>query len=153
MYDTAAEAMGKVFVTTELGGGGTSAPHRRIARRGVHNFLAHAGILAGEVEPSDTGWLDMPSDDCFTFPRMTACIEPLVDLGEPGASAASRSRGLPDRPHRGAGRLPRGHGRHPRRPAFPGPGQGRRLHGGVRRPPLTSGGVGFTTGSDPPPSS
>lgn len=45
MYDTAAEEMGKVFVTTELGGGGTStAASVRIARRGIVNVLRHAGI-------------------------------------------------------------------------------------------------------------
>ena len=36
LYDTAVEAQGKVFVTTELGGGGTSrAETVRIAKRGV----------------------------------------------------------------------------------------------------------------------
>ena len=51
MYDTAAEEMGKVFVTTELGGGGTSrAETVRIARRGVLNVLRHAGIVSGAVE-------------------------------------------------------------------------------------------------------
>src|SRR5262249_4022311 len=46
MYDTAAEQLGKVFVSTELGGGGTtSARTVAIARRGVRNLLTHAGIL------------------------------------------------------------------------------------------------------------
>ena len=41
MYDTAAEEMGKLFVTTELGGGGTSrAETVRIARRGAMNPCA-----------------------------------------------------------------------------------------------------------------
>jgi N-alpha-acetyl-L-2,4-diaminobutyrate deacetylase len=48
MYDTAAEEMGKTFVTTELGGGGTTrASTVAIARRGVRNLLVHAGILKG----------------------------------------------------------------------------------------------------------
>ena len=51
MFDTAAEEMGKVFVTTELGGGGTSrAETVRIANRGVRNLLRHAGILPGGRE-------------------------------------------------------------------------------------------------------
>ena len=51
MYDTAAEALGKVFVTTEIGGGGTATARTvAIAKRGVRNVLKHAGILAGEVE-------------------------------------------------------------------------------------------------------
>ncbi|MGQ3038275.1 MAG: N-alpha-acetyl diaminobutyric acid deacetylase DoeB, partial [Neoaquamicrobium sediminum] len=45
MFDTAAEDMGKTFVTTELGGGGTARARTvRIARRGVMNLLRHAGI-------------------------------------------------------------------------------------------------------------
>ena len=44
MYDTAAEEMGKVFVSTELGGGGSStARSNEIAISGVHNLLVHAG--------------------------------------------------------------------------------------------------------------
>jgi N-alpha-acetyl-L-2,4-diaminobutyrate deacetylase len=83
MYDTAAEEMGKVFVTTELGGGGTStAASVRIARRGVANVLKHAGILAGEVDRQPTRWLDMPSGDCFSFAEDDGLIETTVDLGE-----------------------------------------------------------------------
>ena len=51
MYDTAAEAMGKTFISTELGGGGSaSAKTVSIAKRGVLNMLKHADILAGEPE-------------------------------------------------------------------------------------------------------
>ncbi|MFD2237600.1 N(2)-acetyl-L-2,4-diaminobutanoate deacetylase DoeB [Aureimonas populi] len=83
MFDTTAEEMGKVFVTTELGGGGTaSARTAGIAKRGVSNLLRHAGILKGDVEPTRSRWLDMPGDDCFTFSEMDAMMEPLVDLGE-----------------------------------------------------------------------
>ena len=73
MYDTAAEEMGKVFVTTELGGGGTSrAETVRIARRGVLNVLRHSGIVAGKVEMQPTRWLDMPSATVSPLPRRTA---------------------------------------------------------------------------------
>jgi N-alpha-acetyl-L-2,4-diaminobutyrate deacetylase len=83
MYDTAAEEMGKVFVTTELGGGGTStAATVRIARRGVANVLKHAGILSGQVERQPTRWLDMPSGDCFCFAEEDGLIETMADLGE-----------------------------------------------------------------------
>jgi N-alpha-acetyl-L-2,4-diaminobutyrate deacetylase len=84
MYDTAAEAQGKTFVTTELGGGGTATARSvAIARRGVMNVLRHAGIIAGEPEvdrPSVE--LDMPSGDCFLFSETAGMVEPLVDLGE-----------------------------------------------------------------------
>lgn len=83
MYDTAAEDMGKVFVTTELGGGGTaSARTAGIAKRGVRNLLIAAGVLRGEVTPQPTQWLDMPDADCFTFAEDGGLIEFLVDLGD-----------------------------------------------------------------------
>ncbi|WP_353645364.1 N(2)-acetyl-L-2,4-diaminobutanoate deacetylase DoeB [Mesorhizobium sp. WSM2239] len=83
MYDTAAEEMGKVFVTTELGGGGTSrAETVRIARRGTLNVLRHAGIVSGAVEAQPTRWLDMPSGDCFSFAENDGLIETMIDLGE-----------------------------------------------------------------------
>jgi N-alpha-acetyl-L-2,4-diaminobutyrate deacetylase len=86
MYDTAAEEMGKVFVTTELGGGGTSrAETVRIARVGVMNVLRHAGIVSGTVEKQPTRWLDMPSGDCFSFAEEDGMIETMIDLGEPVA--------------------------------------------------------------------
>jgi N-alpha-acetyl-L-2,4-diaminobutyrate deacetylase len=83
MYDTAAEEMGKVFVTTELGGGGTStAKTAGIAKRGVRNVLIKAGILKGKVEKHDTAWLDMPDGDCFSFAEDGGMLEPLFDLGD-----------------------------------------------------------------------
>lgn len=83
MYDTAAEEMGKVFITTELGGGGTAtAKSAAIAKRGVINVLRQAGMVNGKVEVSSTQWLDMPDDDCFAFAEEGGLIEPLVDLGE-----------------------------------------------------------------------
>ena len=84
MYDTAAESLGRVFVTTELGGGGTSTLATvGIARRGLDNFLRQCGILEGAVRPSETVWLDMPSSDCFVFSEDDGVIESLVELGGP----------------------------------------------------------------------
>jgi N-alpha-acetyl-L-2,4-diaminobutyrate deacetylase len=84
MYDTEAEAQGKTFVTTELGGGGTAtAASVAIARRGVANLLKHAGILAGAVEGEPSVELDMPSGACFAFSTSQGLVEPLVDLGAP----------------------------------------------------------------------
>ncbi|WP_371824700.1 N(2)-acetyl-L-2,4-diaminobutanoate deacetylase DoeB [Paracoccus sp. MA] len=83
MYDTAAEEMGKVFVTTELGGGGTaSARTAGIARRGLRNLLVAAGVMRGEVAAQPTRWLDMPDADCFTFAEDGGLIEFLADLGD-----------------------------------------------------------------------
>jgi N-alpha-acetyl-L-2,4-diaminobutyrate deacetylase len=83
MYDTAAEALGKIFVSTELGGGGTSTPHTiAIARRGVRNLLIHGGILRGETERQPTIRLDMPTGDCFIFGEQAGLIEFCASLGE-----------------------------------------------------------------------
>lgn len=93
MLDTTAEELGKTFVTTELGGGGTArAETARTARQGALNLLRHAGILPGAPEPAPTQWLDMPSGDCFTFAEDDGLIEPLVDLGEPVASGQPVAR-------------------------------------------------------------
>lgn len=84
MLDTTVEDMGKVFVTTELGGAGTaSATSIEIARKGSLNLLRHAGIVKGSPDISPTRWLDMPSNDCFTFAEDDGLIAFTRDLGEP----------------------------------------------------------------------
>lgn len=90
MFDTAVEALGKVFVSTELGGGGTATARSiAIARKGARNFLIHAGILEGEPEVAPSVDLDMPDADCFLFSEHEGLIEPVVDLG------AEVTRGAP----------------------------------------------------------
>lgn len=83
LYDTAAEAQGKVFVSTELGGGGTAtAASIKIAERGLDNFLKHAGIVEGEPEIRPTTLLDMPDHDCFIFAEDHGVLEMARDLGD-----------------------------------------------------------------------
>ena len=83
MYDNAVEDMGKVFVTTELGGGGSStARSNAIAKRGIRNVLIHSGILSGTMNSGLSIMLDMPSNDCFTFSEHDGLFEICVDLGE-----------------------------------------------------------------------
>lgn len=83
MYDTAVEEQGKVFVSTELGGGGTATARSiAIARKGARNVLIHAGILKGELVVEPSIYLDMPGDDCFVVCKHDGLIEPLIDLGE-----------------------------------------------------------------------
>ncbi|MBV1787823.1 N(2)-acetyl-L-2,4-diaminobutanoate deacetylase DoeB [Marinobacterium sp. D7] len=85
LYDTQVESCGKVFVTTELGGGGTTSPDTvRIAKRGVDNFLIHAGILDGTVEAPERESLslDMPDFRSFLFSEHTGLVEPCVALGD-----------------------------------------------------------------------
>ena len=83
MFDTAAEAAGKVFVSTELGGGGSaSARSVAIADRGLRQFLIHCGICSGEIthEPSMT--LDMPDGDCYVTCLHDGLLEMCRDLGD-----------------------------------------------------------------------
>lgn len=96
MYDTAAEEMGKVFVTTELGGGGTATARTAgIAKRGLRNVLTAAGVLRGQVTAQPTQWLDMPDADCFTFAEDGGLIEFLVDLGDAVAQGQPVARIFP----------------------------------------------------------
>lgn len=82
MYDTAAEELGKVFVSTELGGGGSAtATTVEIAKRGVANVLKHAGIVGGEPEISPSVRLDMPDERCFVTSEAAGLVEYCVDLG------------------------------------------------------------------------
>jgi N-alpha-acetyl-L-2,4-diaminobutyrate deacetylase len=85
MYDSQAESMGKIFVTTELGGGGTSSPYTvEIAKRGVDNLLIHAGIMKAELRPNSTATvsLNMPDDRSFVCCEHHGLIEPVVALGD-----------------------------------------------------------------------
>ena len=83
MYDTIVEAQGKVFVTTELGGGGSATPRSiAIAKKGIDNVLKHCGILAGDPALEPSVMLDMPDDDCFVFCEDEGLFEPLVELGQ-----------------------------------------------------------------------
>ncbi len=83
MYDTAAEELGKIFVTTELGGGGSAtAKSVRIADRGVRNLLIHAGILEGEIELQPTVRLAMPGDDSYVISTSEGVLEMCRDLGD-----------------------------------------------------------------------
>lgn len=83
MLDTAVEDAGKVFVSTELGGGGSaSARSVAIADRGLRGFLIHAGICSGSLPPPASTQLDMPDADCFVTSLHDGLLEPVRDLGE-----------------------------------------------------------------------
>ena len=82
-YDTAAEEMGKTFVTTELGGGGTArAETVAIAKRGVRNLLTHAGVLKGAPHREPSTFLDMPDGDCYIASLGSGLVEFVTDLGK-----------------------------------------------------------------------
>jgi N-alpha-acetyl-L-2,4-diaminobutyrate deacetylase len=84
MFDTAVENQGKVFITTELGGGGSATARSiSIAKKGVRNVLKHVGVMNGEPVIESTIMLDMPDGDCFVFCENDGLFEPMLDLGHP----------------------------------------------------------------------
>ena len=83
MYDTAAENQGKIFVSTEIGGGGSAdATSATIAKRGIHNVLKHAKILPGGVETTESIQIDMPDGRCFTTCEHSGLLEMQFNLGD-----------------------------------------------------------------------
>lgn len=85
MYDTMVENAKKIFVTTELGGGGTTTPYTvKIAKRGVDNFLVKAGILDAQLSPSpqDQLMLDMPDESSYLLSLHCGLLDPYVSLGD-----------------------------------------------------------------------
>lgn len=83
MYDTAAEEMGKVFISTELGGGGSATVSSvDIAKKGISNLLKHAGVTKGDLELSKTTNLDMPDHRCFVSSESAGLLEICVKLGD-----------------------------------------------------------------------
>jgi N-alpha-acetyl-L-2,4-diaminobutyrate deacetylase len=95
MLDGVVERAGKLFVTTELAGAGSStALSNRITWRGVRNVLRHAGVLSGALEVGEvpTRMMDMPDASCFVTSEHTGIHEPLVDLGEEVANGQPIAR-------------------------------------------------------------
>ena len=82
MFDTAVEDLGKIFVTTELAGGGTaSAETIAIADRGVRNILKHFDMLEGAPDlPGDTRFMDMPDGGVHVADE-AGLFEIVADLG------------------------------------------------------------------------
>lgn len=85
LFDTAVESQGKVFVTTELCGAGTSTPWSiALAERGIRNFLIFANIMRGEYEPPEepTRMLEMPDASCYLQSEHQGLLEMCVELGK-----------------------------------------------------------------------
>lgn len=83
MLDTTVERLGKPFLFTELGGGGSaSAATVRVAARGIRNLLCHFGMIDGEPEPAATRLMHSPDSSCFVTADDRGVFEILVDLGD-----------------------------------------------------------------------
>ena len=82
MLDSAVEDMGRIFVGTELGGGGTATTETvSIADAGVQNLLAHFGVIDGSPDSRASRHMHMPDADCFLIADDQGIYEPCVDLG------------------------------------------------------------------------
>ena len=85
LFDTVVEEQGKIFVATELGGGGTSTPETlAITERGIRNFLIHFGLMRGELElPAEPQiYLDMPDASCYVQSEHSGLLELTLMLGD-----------------------------------------------------------------------
>ncbi|EWH00272.1 N(2)-acetyl-L-2,4-diaminobutanoate deacetylase DoeB [Halomonas sp. BC04] len=85
LFDTVVEEQGKVFVATELGGGGTSTPETlAITERGIRNFLIQFGLMGGKLElPAEPQiYLDMPDASCYVQSEHSGLLELTLMLGD-----------------------------------------------------------------------
>lgn len=88
MLDTAVEALGKIFLTTELGGGGTTSKATiAAADLAVRNFLRHFRLVEGKIETRQslglppTRRMRMPSG-AYVISDESGLAEMRVDIGE-----------------------------------------------------------------------
>jgi len=83
MLDTLVEAQGRIFVTTELGGGGgVTRQSIKLASVGCRNVLAHSGLLDEEVTLCATRMLEIPEENSFIVAESQGLLEMCADLGE-----------------------------------------------------------------------
>ena len=108
MLDTSVEALGKVFVGSEFGGGGTTTPATvSIAEVAVRNLLAHCGVIdEAPVTREALGLpparlMHMPEPGCVLLARDSGLYETLVELDTAVAEGdAIGQLHFPERPER-----------------------------------------------------
>ncbi len=85
MLDTAVENSGKIFISTELGGGGSVSPRTlRIAENGIQNILRHFKVLPANSEPvPETRFMETPDVGGYLMAPQEGLYETLVELGDP----------------------------------------------------------------------
>ena len=89
MLDTAAEEMGKIFLSTELGGGGTATVETvSIAETGIRNLLCHFGVTDGAPQRREARGLPpmrlmhTPDDASYVSSEDNGVLEMLAELGQ-----------------------------------------------------------------------
>jgi N-alpha-acetyl-L-2,4-diaminobutyrate deacetylase len=87
--DTEVEKMGKILVTTELGGGGTTSTATiATADRGIRNLLRHLGLMDGALETRASLGLKptrmmVAKENAYVVTDDSGLLELLVDLNDP----------------------------------------------------------------------
>lgn len=86
MLDTTVEDMGKTFISTELGGGGTAtASTVRIAANGLERVIAYMGIAEASPQAAQTPqtrFMDTSAEGAFTMSDDEGILEMMADLGD-----------------------------------------------------------------------
>lgn len=84
MWDLVARDAGKPFVTTEIGGTGSTRPEwTRITDVGVHNVLVHWGVLAADpIDEWQTVRVTTPEVDGYVTSQDDGLLEWTVGLGD-----------------------------------------------------------------------
>jgi N-alpha-acetyl-L-2,4-diaminobutyrate deacetylase len=84
MLDTEVENTGKIFLSTELGGGGFVSPRTlKIAENGIRNLLRHFEILPPDQEPvPETRFMQTPDFGGYLMAQQEGLYETLIELGE-----------------------------------------------------------------------
>lgn len=90
MLDSAVEEMGKIFISTELGGGAFVTPETmRVAHTGVRNLLKHFGVMEGDIIAAGeqgrpaTRLMEVPEENSYIMALASGLYEPFVEVGEP----------------------------------------------------------------------
>ena len=84
MLDTLVEESGKIFISTELGGGGFVSPRTlSIAENGILNILRHFGIMPNiDTTVPKTRFMETPEKGGYLMSPNAGLYEPLIELGE-----------------------------------------------------------------------
>lgn len=93
MWDLVVAEAGLPFVTTEVGGTGSTRPWIvEIVDRGVRNVLRHWGVLGGDLDGPTSQRIVVPETDPYVVSETDGLIEWLVELGDPIASGQPIAR-------------------------------------------------------------
>ena len=84
MLDTAVEDSGKIFLSTELGGGGFVSPRTlKIAENGIRNLLRHFEIIAADGKPvPESRFMQTPDFGGYLMAPQEGLYETLIELGD-----------------------------------------------------------------------